>query len=45
MDGFVGAALEGCCFLWDLFMRALKMLIVPLIVTSVVSGIANLQRW
>jgi Na+/H+-dicarboxylate symporter len=43
MDGFVQAVLGGCEFTGDLFMRALKMLIVPLIVTSVVSGIASLQ--
>ncbi|RPJ33781.1 MAG: dicarboxylate/amino acid:cation symporter [Verrucomicrobiaceae bacterium] len=43
IGGFVGAVLAGCEFIGDLFMRALKMLIVPLIVTSVVSGIASLQ--
>lgn len=42
-DGFVQAVLGGCGFVGDLFMRALKMIIVPLIVTSVVSGIASLQ--
>jgi Na+/H+-dicarboxylate symporter len=41
--GWVGGALATCAFVGDLFMRALKMIIVPLIVTSVVSGIANLQ--
>ena len=40
---FVAAALSGCYFVGDLFMRALKMIIVPLIVTSVVAGIASLQ--
>ena len=30
-------------FVGDLFMRGLKMIIVPLIVTSVISGIASLQ--
>lgn len=39
VDGF----LVTCRFVGDLFMRALKMLIVPLIVTSVVSGITGLQ--
>ena len=43
MEGFVNGALAGCGFIGDLFMRALKMIIVPLIVTSVVSGIASLQ--
>ena len=41
--GTVSAVLGVCGFTGDLFMRALKMLIVPLIVTSVVAGIANLQ--
>jgi len=40
---WVSGALAACAFVGDLFMRALKMIIVPLIVTSVVSGIANLQ--
>jgi DAACS family dicarboxylate/amino acid:cation (Na+ or H+) symporter len=43
MEGFVKGALGGCGFVGDLFMRALKMIIVPLVVTSVVSGIASLQ--
>ena len=42
-NGFIAGALDGCRFIGDLFMRALKMIIVPLIVTSVVSGIASLQ--
>jgi len=43
-DGsFVAGALEFSRFVGDLFMRALKMIIVPLIVTSVISGIASLQ--
>lgn len=41
--GFVEAVLGGCRFAGDLFMRALKMLIVPLILTSVVSGITGLH--
>lgn len=40
---WVKGVLVTCGFLGDLFMRGLKMVIVPLIVTSVVSGIANLQ--
>jgi DAACS family dicarboxylate/amino acid:cation (Na+ or H+) symporter len=40
---FIHGSLAVCSFIGDLFMRALKMLIVPLIVTSVVSGIASLQ--
>ncbi len=40
---FVGGTLETARFVGDLFMRALKMIIVPLIVTSVVAGIASLQ--
>ena len=43
IDGFVTRVLGLCEFVGDLFMRALKMLIVPLIVTSVISGIASLQ--
>lgn len=42
-EGFVGNVLGICRLVGDLFMRALKMLIVPLIVTSVVSGISSLQ--
>ncbi len=41
--GMVGGILGTCLFIGDLFMRALKMIIVPLIVTSVIAGIANLQ--
>lgn len=41
--GWVRGTLATCAFAGELFMRALKMIIVPLIVTSVVSGIANLQ--
>lgn len=43
VPGWVSGALATCAFVGDLFMRALKMIIVPLIVTSVVAGIANLQ--
>jgi proton glutamate symport protein len=40
---FLRGALETSRFIGGLFMQALKMIIVPLIVTSVVSGIASLQ--
>ena len=40
---FITAALEGCKLVGDLFLRALKMIIIPLIVTSVVGGIAGLK--
>ena len=40
---FVLAALETCRFIGDLFMRALKMIIVPLIVTAVISGITGMK--
>ncbi|MBB5353372.1 Na+/H+-dicarboxylate symporter [Haloferula luteola] len=40
---FCTRAIEISSFVGDLFMQALKMIIVPLIVTSVISGIASLQ--
>jgi proton glutamate symport protein len=40
---YVGAVLGTATFIGDLFMRALKMIIVPLIVTSVIAGVASLQ--
>eukprot|EP00903_Cladosiphon_okamuranus_P003892 g3890.t1 len=40
---FVTGALATCNFVGDLFMRALKMIIVPLIVTAVVSGITGMK--
>ncbi|QTN31676.1 dicarboxylate/amino acid:cation symporter [Akkermansiaceae bacterium] len=40
---FVNGALETCRFIGDLFMRALKMIIVPLIVTAVISGITGMK--
>jgi proton glutamate symport protein len=43
-SGFVASVLNVSSFLGELFMRALKMMIVPLIVTSVVSGISSLQE-
>ncbi|MGJ8643777.1 MAG: dicarboxylate/amino acid:cation symporter [Luteolibacter sp.] len=39
----VSVALETCRFIGDLFMRGLKMIIVPLIVTAVVSGITGMK--
>lgn len=41
--GYIHGALETSRFVGGLFMQALKMIIVPLIVTSVVAGIASLQ--
>ena len=41
--GFISGSLEASQFVGDLFMQALKMIIVPLIVTSVISGIASLH--
>ena len=43
MEGFVERVLSMSSFVGELFMRALKMIIVPLIVTSVISGIASLH--
>ncbi|GAA5484794.1 dicarboxylate/amino acid:cation symporter [Haloferula sargassicola] len=40
---FASRALATSSFIGGLFMQALKMIIVPLIVTSVISGIASLQ--
>ena len=40
---FIQSAVAVCEFLGDLFKRALQMLIVPLIVTSVIAGIASLH--
>ena len=42
-ERLISIVLTGCRFVGDLFMRALKMIIVPLIVTAVVSGIAEMQ--
>ncbi len=42
-ERFVGGTLETCRFIGDLFMRGLKMIIVPLIVTAVVSGITGMK--
>lgn len=40
--GFAGTLSAGIGFLGDLFLRLLKMVIIPLIFTSLVSGIASL---
>jgi proton glutamate symport protein len=40
---FVAGVIETCRFIGDLFMRGLKMIIVPLIVTAVVSGITGMK--
>lgn len=40
---FAAKGLEASRFIGELFMRSLKMIIVPLIITSVISGIASLQ--
>lgn len=40
---FITSAVAGCAFVGTIFMQALQMLIVPLIVTSVIAGIASLH--
>lgn len=40
---FVDGVTGTCRFIGDLFMRSLKMIIVPLIVTAVVSGITGMK--
>ena len=40
---FINGTVEVCRFTGKIFMRALQMLIVPLIVTSVIAGIASLH--
>lgn len=39
---WVGGLLDACRFVSDLFLRALKMVIVPLVVASIISGIAGM---
>jgi proton glutamate symport protein len=41
--GWVGGLLETLRFIADLFLRALKMVIVPLVVASIISGIAGMK--
>jgi Na+/H+-dicarboxylate symporter len=43
VPGWVTGVLETCRFASDLFLRALKMVIVPLVVASIISGIAGLK--
>jgi Na+/H+-dicarboxylate symporter len=40
---WTGIALDACRFIADMFLRALKMVIVPLVVASIISGIAGLK--
>jgi len=39
---FIAATVEGGKFLGDMFMRALKMIIVPLVVSAIIASIAGL---
>jgi Na+/H+-dicarboxylate symporter len=41
-EGFTGGFIEFCRFIGKLFMNALKMVIVPLIVASIISGVMHL---
>lgn len=41
--GFIGNVMLTCEFVGKLFMNLLKMIIVPLVVSSVVAGIASLH--
>ncbi|MCB1275425.1 dicarboxylate/amino acid:cation symporter [Prosthecobacter sp.] len=43
VPGWVASILTFCRFVSDLFLRALKMVIVPLVVASIISGIAGLR--
>jgi Na+/H+-dicarboxylate symporter len=40
---WIKTVLEACRFVSDLFLRGLKMVIVPLVVASIISGIAGLK--
>jgi proton glutamate symport protein len=40
---WIKSVIETCRFCSDLFLRALKMVIVPLVVASIISGIAGLK--
>src|SRR5690606_22121846 len=40
---WTGVFLESCRFFADLFLRSLKMIIVPFVVASIISGIAGLK--
>ena len=41
--GWVGGSLQVMLFFADMFLRALKMIIVPLVVASIISGIAGMK--
>ena len=41
-SSFVDTFLKICDFIGDLFMQALKMIIVPLVVSSIIAGLAGL---
>lgn len=41
--GFVVGVVAGCTFLGKIFMALLKMIIIPLVVSSVIAGIASLH--
>lgn len=43
VPGWIGTVLETCRFVSDMFLRGLKMVIVPLVVASIISGIAGLK--
>ena len=43
VPGWVASILSFCRFFSDLFLRGLKMVIVPLVVASIISGIAGLK--
>ena len=43
VPGWVASTLTFCRFVSDLFLRGLKMVIVPLVVASIISGIAGLK--
>lgn len=43
VPGWVTSILSFCRFFSDLFLRGLKMVIVPLVVASIISGIAGLK--
>jgi Na+/H+-dicarboxylate symporter len=40
---WIKSVIEFCRFISDLFLRGLKMVIVPLVVASIISGIAGLK--
>ncbi|HUF63364.1 MAG TPA: dicarboxylate/amino acid:cation symporter [Verrucomicrobiales bacterium] len=44
MPGWIAGLIQTCGFIGDLFLNALKMVIVPLITASIVTGVAGLGR-